>query len=115
MNRGLIAGLIATWCAAVAAFGTWQMVGDGPAALAGLGLLLAGAAPAAFIAWDHLAKPQRHDRHPVGISAICGLGMVIAMVVAWRWGERHEPALVLAGSALIAWFIWVRWVQRLRV
>ena len=112
MSRALPTGLIAAWCAVVAALGAWRLFDGGPAAWAGLGLLLAGGAPAAFIAWDRWKKPQRDERHPVGISVLCGIGVCIAMVVAWRWGERHEPNLMLAGSALIAWFAWVRWVQR---
>lgn len=74
-----------------------------------LGLLLAAGAPTFFFARVYLLPAARTARHPVGISAFCGLGVAITMASSWRFGEAAENALLWGGLCLVGWFIYLRW------
>lgn len=84
-----------------------------PSAMAALGSLLSAAAPLAFV----LLRGIWHDRlppeaHPVLISAMSGLGAVMAMVAVHRFGDQYEVFVAASALALISWLAWVRFVWR---
>ncbi len=85
----------------------------GPAPwLAPFGTALAAAAPLVFFAWLAIAKPPRTNAHPVLVSVVSGLGVVLAMVSVWRFGEIWQAWLVGALVAVAGWMIYVKWYSR---
>jgi hypothetical protein len=34
------------------------------------------------------------------------------MSSAWRFGPVADPALLLAGASLMAWFVYLRWTRK---
>jgi len=77
--------------------------------LSWLGLVLVAGAPAAFFTWIYLAGRARTARHPVVVSAICGLGTAITMAANWRYGAASGIVHLWAGLGLLAWFAYLRW------
>jgi peroxiredoxin len=80
--------------------------------LAWLGVSLAALGPLAFFAWVLLAKPARTARHPVEYSVVSALGLGVAMVAIWRYGDGAGQAHIWAGVSVIAWFCYLRWYSR---
>ncbi len=101
--------LLLTGLAGVTAFASIQLVnGHMPVMISG-GLLLCALAPMAFV----LFTPRTGDnQHPVLVSALIALGCVMIMVGIQRFGEAHEPMLVLAVAVLATWMLFQRKVWR---
>jgi hypothetical protein len=88
--------------------GAQFVVGQMPLLIAG-GLFLSAAAPLGFI----LRAPKTEARqHPVSVSALCGFGCVMVMVGIQRYGDQHQPMLVLALLALVAWMVYQKKIWR---
>jgi peroxiredoxin len=77
--------------------------------LSWLGLALAAGAPVAFLAWLYVGGQPRTSRHPVAVSAVCGLGTAITMAANWRYGAASGIVHIWAGLCLLAWFAYLRW------
>jgi len=77
--------------------------------LSWLGLTLAAGAPVAFLAWLYVGGQARTSRHPVAVSAICGLGTAITMAANWRYGAASGIVHIWAGLCLLAWFAYLKW------
>ncbi len=77
--------------------------------LAPLGLIVAAAGPLGFFGWLFAARPARTDRHPVLVSAIAGLGAVLAAAAVYRYGEAWNPYLAGGIFVLVGWMVYVRW------
>ncbi len=78
-------------------------------ALIGAGLMLCAGAPLLFLL--RKKKPAARQ-HPVLISALCGLGCVMIMIGVQRFGDQHQPMLVLALLVLVGWMAYQRRVWR---
>ncbi len=77
--------------------------------LSWLGLALSAGAPLVFFAWLYLANAARTSRHPVAVSALCGLGVAITMAANWRYGTASGVVHLWAGLCLLGWFVYLRW------
>lgn len=77
--------------------------------LAPLGLIVAAVGPLGFFGWLFIAGPARTDRHPVLVSAIAGLGAVLAAAAVYRYGEAWNPYLAGGIFVLVGWMAYVRW------
>ncbi|AKS42095.1 hypothetical protein [Wenzhouxiangella marina] len=112
MTRAVNALVVVVWLA----IAIWSGVAvfRHPSTMAPLGAMLSALAPLGFV----LIRAIWHDRlppeaHPVLVSALSGLGAVIAMVATNRFGEQYEIFVAAAALALVAWLLWVRFVWRL--
>lgn len=76
------------------------------------GLLLAAAAPASFLLWRRLARPEATAAQTVAVSCLVGLGCVTMMVQVYRFGDEFRWALVLGLAALAGWLVYTRWILR---
>jgi peroxiredoxin len=90
-------------------FALMQMFGGAAPVISSLGLTLAAAAPMGFIFWLYLSGRARTSRHPVAVTALCGLGTAITMTANWRFEASSGNLHIWAGLCLLAWFGYVRW------
>jgi len=111
VTRALSYTLTALWLAIM----LWAVLqfGRDSSAMATAGPIISALAPLLFVLGARRwAMVSERDPHPVMVSVIAGLGVVLAMVASTRFGEQYESHVVAAGLALAAWLIWVRWVWR---
>jgi peroxiredoxin len=107
--RSLFISGFTTYLVFVLAYSVLQLILGTDPFLSWLGLALAAGAPAAFFAWLYLAGRARTSRHPVLVSAVCGLGTAITMAANWRYGSASGIVHLWAGLGLLAWFAYLRW------
>jgi len=112
MKRWFIS-LYLTVLAALVVTGLIGLAGP-PPWLAPFGMMLAAGAPLAFFVWLLLGKPPRTDAHPVLVSVVSGLGVVLSMIAVWRFGDTWQPWLMGGLAALAGWMVYVRWYSRQR-
>jgi peroxiredoxin len=74
-----------------------------------LGLFICASAPAFFFARILISPAPRTARHPMEISIVCALGLVITMVYNWRYEEAAGAVHLWSGACLIGWMIYLRW------
>ena len=80
---------ISTFIAISAAFsmyGIIQMARGVQPTMLWLGLAVAALPPALFFTWLMITRPPRTSNHPIPITLVSALGVVISMVSAWRYG-----------------------------
>ncbi len=82
--------------------------------LAWLGLALTVVAPLAFFIMSFLYKTPRTPRHPIEYSIMSGTGLVITMVMSYRYGPAAGWLHLLAGITLIGWLVYLRWYSVFR-
>ncbi len=78
-----------------------------------LGLTFSAASPLAFLVYLYLAGTARTARHPVAVSAFCGLGVAMTMAANWRYGAASGLLHLWAGLCLLAWFVYLKWYSRM--
>jgi peroxiredoxin len=74
-----------------------------------LGLLICASAPAFFFMRILIFPVARTARHPLEISVVSALGLVITMVYNWRFGDAAGAIHLWGGACLIGWMIYLRW------
>ena len=77
--------------------------------LSWLGLALTAFSPLVFFIKALLAKSARTPRHPVEYSMLSGLGLVITMVMSYRYGDVAGSIHIWAFITLLSWLIYLRW------
>ncbi len=97
--------------AATLAAAVWCAASGGPV-LVTAGLFLAGASPAAFLAWRAIARPAETGPQSLATSSFTGLGLVLIMAHNYRFGDDFQWALGLALLSLVGWLLWMRRVLR---
>jgi hypothetical protein len=102
-NQGVhraLSGLFGGFLAAVLAYAGIKFADQSTPALIAAGLALCAASPLIFL----LRPPQPVvKQHPVLVSSLCGLGCAMIMVGVQRYGEQHQPVLIIALLVLVGW------------
>ena len=104
-SRRWLEGALITWLLVAMLLGIFRLATGAAPLLAWPGGLLAAAAP---LCWFGLKRFVVRPPHPLGFTVLSCLGVCISMVTAWRYGKDAEPALIVAGTSLIAWFFYLR-------
>ncbi|MEE4639443.1 MAG: hypothetical protein V2J42_11965 [Wenzhouxiangella sp.] len=108
-HQRVLSGLFGGILAGVLAYAGFKLADPSTPALLAAGLGLCAAAPLMFL----LRPPKPAVRqHPVLISSLCGLGCVMIMVGVQRYGEHHQPLLIIALLILIGWMGYQRKIWR---
>lgn len=105
----LLTGLFGGFLAGVVVYAAVKLAGSSTPALVASGLGLCAAAPLIFLLRPTKPTPRQH---PVLISSLCGLGCVMIMVGVQRYGEEHQPLLIIALMVLIGWLVYQRKIWR---
>jgi hypothetical protein len=107
MPSGYALVCLALWAGLIVAAGYFLLQPVPPMGPAGM--LLAAAAPLAYLLWVLTTKPAQTQAHPVMISVISGFGVVMTMVNVQRFGDDHQAFVLGAVTALATWLVHVRW------
>jgi peroxiredoxin len=98
-----------TWLTLVSLYALAQIARGEEPLLSWVGLALAAFAPLSFFGKAFLFKSPRTARHPVGFSALSGLGLVITLAISSRYGEVAGNIHIWAGITVLAWLVYLRW------
>jgi hypothetical protein len=98
--------------AAASLLALFKVISDSEPAVAWLGALLAAAAPLCWLGLGRMGRAENRDWHPLGFTLASSLGVAVVMSSAWRFGPVADPALLLAGASLMAWFVYLRWIRK---
>jgi len=79
-----------------------------------LGLALATCTFLAFFIKAFVARSPRTSRHPVEYSVFGGLGLVLTMVMSYRYGQTAGLTHVWAAITMILWLVYLRWYSVFR-
>ena len=112
--KSLYISTFVTWLTVVSVYAFIQLAWGTEPLLSWVGLALAAFAPLAFFGKAFLFKSPRTPRHPVGYSAISGLGLVMTIVMSSRYGQAAGTVHVWAGITLLAWLVYLRWYSVFR-
>jgi hypothetical protein len=76
--------------------------------LSWLGLLLASAAPLAYVIIRYSLKDHAQELHPMVFSCISGLGVAISMTASWKYGDSAGQIHIWSAGCLLAWILYLR-------
>jgi peroxiredoxin len=107
--RSIFISLFITWLTVVSIYSLLQLLRGMEPLLSWAGLALTVLAQLAFFAWIFAARPLKTARHPVEYSIASALGLVITMVVSWRYGQAAGMVHAWAGFSVVMWFLYLRW------
>lgn len=112
--KSLYISTFVTWLTLVSIYAFIQIARGAEPLLSWAGLALAAFAPLSFFLKAFLFKSPRTPRHPVGYSALSGLGLVMTIAISSRYGQAAGVIHVWAGITLLAWLIYLRWYSVFR-
>ncbi len=104
---GAVRSCLAAGFALLTLYAAVQLYRAVPQTLSWLGLMLAAGAPLAGLATHR----DTRTRPPLLWTVLSGLGLAVTMAISYRYGNAAGQTHVWAGGALIAWFVWVRWLR----
>lgn len=90
-------------------YGIFQIARGEQPTMLWLGLSIAALPPTFFFSWLLVAKPARTNNHPLTISLLSALGVVISMIYAWRYPNLDALGFVWAALVFVGWIVYVRW------
>ena len=107
--KSLYISTFITWLTLVSAYAFFQLAMGTEPFLSWSGLALAAFAPLVFFIKAFLFKSPRTPRHPVGFSAMSGLGLVMTITISSRYGQAAGAVHIWAGITVLAWLVYLRW------
>lgn len=113
--RAIFTTLLAVFLVYSSGLSAMHLIDGNPPLLSWLGLLLAAAAPLAFIGLRYAPFPALGKTQPLGFSILCGLGLAITMSSSWKHGDAAGDAHLWAGACLVLWFSYLKWSARKQV
>ena len=103
-----------TWLAVMSVFAFIQIARGAEPVLSWVGLALSAFAPLTFFIKAFLIKSPRTPRHPVGYSALSGLGLAMTVVISSRYEQAAGLIHIWAGITVLAWLVYLRWYSVFR-
>lgn len=95
--------------AAFSMYGIIQMARGIQPTMLWLGLAVAALPPALFFIWLMITRPPRTSNHPILITLVSALGVVISMVSAWRYPNLDALGFFWAVMVFVGWIVYLRW------
>jgi hypothetical protein len=107
--KALFIGVYMAWLASVGLYALAMVATGNEAMLSWAGVALATLPLLLYLVIALKRRQPRAERHPVGYSVAGGLGLVIAMIASYRFGDAAGDLHLLAGISLIGWLLYLRW------
>jgi len=112
--KSLFISTFVTWLAVLSIYAFIQIARGAEPVLSWVGLALSAFAPLAFFIKAFLIKSPRTPRHPVGYSAISGLGLAMTVAISSRYEQAAGAIHIWAGITVLAWLVYLRWYSVFR-
>ena len=97
------------WLAVLSIYAFIQVARGAEPVLSWVGLALSAFAPLTFFIKAFLIKSPRTPRHPVGYSALSGLGLAMTVAISSRYEQAAGVIHIWAGITVLAWLVYLRW------
>lgn len=97
------------WLAVLSIYAFIQIARGAEPVLSWVGLALSAFAPLTFFIKAFLIKSPRTPRHPVGYSALSGLGLAMTVAISSRYEQAAGVIHIWAGITVLAWLVYLRW------
>jgi len=107
--KPLFISVFVSFAAILSVYGIFQMARGVQPAMLWLGLSIAALPPTLFFCWLFVARPPRTSNHPLSITLLSALGVVISMVYAWRFPNLDALGFFWSALVFVGWIFYLRW------
>ena len=107
--KPLFISIFISAAAIMSVYGIFQIARGVQPAMLWLGMSIAALPPTLFFSWLMVAKPPRTSNHPLPVTLVSALGVVISMVYAWRYPNLDALGFFWAALVFVSWIVYVRW------